>query len=98
MEMYLGEILVYTTMLISRWLSDAFLCYIWKQVEQFLHHNVAKKMLTIWSFHHIPDITPQQIALEDPRQCNHCNNAKTRRNIGHDKSQWVQLPAFSLYS
>jgi hypothetical protein len=36
MEMYLAEIPVYTIMLIGRWLSDAFLHYIQKQVEQFL--------------------------------------------------------------
>ena len=35
MEMYLGEIPVYTIMLIGRWSSDAFLHYIRKQVEQF---------------------------------------------------------------
>ena len=57
MEMYLGEIPVYTIMLISRWSSDAFLHYICKQMEQFLR-NVSKKMLTFWSFHHIPDIVP----------------------------------------
>ena len=48
MEMYLGEILIYTIMLIGRWLSNAFLCYIREQVEQLLG-NVAKKMLTFWS-------------------------------------------------
>jgi hypothetical protein len=57
MEMYLGEIPVYTIMLIGRWSSNAFLCYIQKQVEQFLR-NVAKKMLTFRSFRHIPDIAP----------------------------------------
>ena len=58
MEMYLGEIPVYTIMLIGRWSSDAFLCYIRKQVEQFLR-NVSKKMLTFWSFRHILDIAPR---------------------------------------
>ena len=37
MQMYLGEIPVYTIMLIGRWSSDAFLRYIRKQVEQFSH-------------------------------------------------------------
>jgi len=68
MEMYLGDIPIYTIILIGRWLSDAFLHYIRKQVEQF-SRNVAKKMLTLWSFRHIPDITPRQISSEDPRQC-----------------------------
>ncbi len=56
MEMYLREILIYTIMLIGRWLSNAFLHYIQKQVEE-LSRNVAKKMLTFWSFLHITDIT-----------------------------------------
>jgi len=36
MEMYLAGVPVYTIMLIGRWSSDAFLRYIWRQVEQFL--------------------------------------------------------------
>jgi hypothetical protein len=83
--MYLGEIPVYTIMLIGRWSSDAFLHYIRKQVEQF-SRNVLKKMLTFQSFCHIPDIAPRRISSEGPRQRNHRNNAETRRNIGGDKS------------
>jgi hypothetical protein len=49
MEMYLAGVPVYTIMLIGRWSSNAFLCYIRKQVEQFLQH-VGKQMLTFWSF------------------------------------------------
>ncbi len=110
MEMYLGEIPVYTIMLIGRWSSDAFLRYIRKQVKQFLQ-NVAKRMLNFHSFRHIPDIHPQRILIEDPpgihpwristddpRQHNHHNNSETKRNTGRDKSQLVQLPAFSLYT
>jgi hypothetical protein len=36
MEMYLNKVPVYTIMFIGRWSSNAFLCYIKKQVEQFL--------------------------------------------------------------
>jgi hypothetical protein len=97
MEMYLGEIPVYTIMLIGRWSSDAFLRYIRKQVEQF-SRNVSKKMLTFRSFCHIPDITPRRKSSEDPHQRNHCNNAEMRRNIRGDKSRRAQLPAFSLYT
>ncbi len=110
MEMYLGEIPAYTIMLIGRWLSDAFLRYIHKLVEQF-SRNVAKRMLNFCSFRHIPDIHPQRILIDDPpgihprristddpRQRNHRNNAETKRNIGRDKSQRVQLPAFLLYT
>jgi hypothetical protein len=46
--MYLGEIPIYTIMLIGRWSSNAFLFYIREQVEQLLG-NVEKKMLTFWS-------------------------------------------------
>ena len=66
-------------------------------MEQF-SRNVAKKILTFWSFCHIPDIAPQRIFSEDPLQRNHCSNAKTRWNIGCNKSRWAQLLAFSLYS
>jgi hypothetical protein len=65
MEMYLGEIPVYTIMLIGRWSSDAFLRYIHKQVEQFLR-NVAKRMLNFRSFRHIPDIHPRRILIDNP--------------------------------
>ncbi len=85
MEMYLGEIPVYTIMLIGRWSSDAFLCYIRRLVEQF-SLNVSKKMLTFRSFRHIPYIAPWRISSEDPRQCDHCNNAETRIHIGGNKS------------
>jgi hypothetical protein len=44
MAMYLGEFPVYTTMLIGWWSSNAFLCYIQKQVMEF-SHDVSKKML-----------------------------------------------------
>jgi hypothetical protein len=44
MEIYLAGVPVYTIMVIGRWLSDAFLHYIRKQVKQFLQ-DVAKKML-----------------------------------------------------
>ncbi len=55
-------------------------------------------MLMHWSFQTIPDITPCMVSNEDPRQHNHRDNAKTRRNIGHNASQWVQLLAFSLFN
>eukprot|EP00957_Ditylum_brightwellii_P132687 10117726-Ditylum_brightwellii.AAC.1 len=35
MAMYLAGVPVYTIMLIGRWSSDAFLRYIWKQVQEF---------------------------------------------------------------
>jgi hypothetical protein len=97
MEMYLAGVPVYTIMLIGRWSSDAFLQYIRRQVEQF-SKDVSQKMITHRSFRTIPDIAPQVVSNEDPRQRNHRYNAKTRRNIGRDASRRVQLPAFSLFN
>ena len=45
MEMYLTGVPVYMIMLLGRWLSDAFLHYTCKQVEQN-SRDVAQKMLT----------------------------------------------------
>jgi hypothetical protein len=97
MEMYLAGVPVCTIMLIGRWSSDTFLRYIRRQVEQF-SKDVAQKMLTHRSFRTIPDIAPRAVSNEDPRQRNHRDNAKTRRNIGRDASRRVQLPAFSLFN
>jgi hypothetical protein len=84
-------------MLIGRWSINAFLHYIRKQVKQFLQ-DVTKKMLTHRSFQTIPDVAPRVVSNEDPRQRNHHDNAKTRRNIERDASCRVQLPAFSLFN
>lgn len=97
MQMYLGEIPVYTIMLIGRWSSDAFLRYIRKQVEQF-SHNVSRRMITFMSFRHVPDIAPRRISSEDPRQRNHRDNTETRRNIGNNMSRRAQLSSFSLHA
>jgi hypothetical protein len=95
MAMYLGEVPVYTIMMLGRWSSDAFLRYIRKQVEQF-SHNVSKRMI-IHQFHrHMPDADPR-ITHHDPRQRNHPNNAATRGNIGGDGARRARLPAMSLY-
>jgi hypothetical protein len=97
MEMYLAGVPVYTIMLIGRWLSDAFLRYIQKQVKQFLQ-DVAKKMLMHQLFQTIPDVTPCIVSNKDPWQSNHRDNAKMRQNIGRNASQQVQLPVLSLFN
>jgi hypothetical protein len=84
-------------MLIGRWSSDTFLQYTRKQVKQF-SKDIAQKMLTHRSFRTIPDIPPQVVSNEDPRQRNHRNNAETRRNIGRNASRQEQLPAFSHFN
>jgi hypothetical protein len=60
--------------------------------------KTSQKMLTHRSFHTIPDVAPRVVLNDDPRQRNHRDNAKTRRNIGRDTSRWVQLPAISLFN
>jgi hypothetical protein len=64
MAMYLGEVPVYTIMMLGRWSSDAFLRYIRKQVEQF-SHNVSKKMILHQFHRHVPQVD-QTISRHDP--------------------------------
>jgi hypothetical protein len=92
MEMCLGEIPVYTIMLIGRWSSN--------KAEGALLKQRHKKMLSFcfWSFLHILDIAPRRISSEDPRQSSHHNNVEMRKNIGCGKSRQVQLQSFSLYA
>ena len=95
--MYLAGVPVYTIMLIGRWSSNAFLRYIHKQVKQFLK-GVLKQIIKFCSFQMIPDIAPSLVSNKDPRQCNHCNNAETRNNIGCERSRQEELLAFSLFN
>ncbi len=97
MEMYLSGLPVYTIMLICRWSSNAFLSYIQKQVKLF-STDFAKKMLMHRSFWMIPDVPPCKVLYDDSRQRNHWDNVKTRKNIGHNMSWQVQLPAFSFFN
>ena len=71
MAMHLAEIAVYTIMIIGRWLSDALLCYICKQVAQF-SQNISKRMLHTQSFIHMPN--NKRVYALDP---NTHNNPKT---------------------
>ena len=64
MAMYLNSIPVYTIMLLGHWSSDAFLCYIRKQVTEF-SNNVSHKMIQCPVYHHIAE--PRH---EDPRSHN----------------------------
>ena len=62
--MYLNGVPVYTSMLLGRWSSDAFLRYIRKQVTEF-SNNVSRKMVKNPVYHHVPDAN-----REDPRSHN----------------------------
>jgi hypothetical protein len=95
MAMYLGECPVFM-MLSGRWSSDAFLCYIRKQVMEF-SQNVAKKMLSCQNFRHILDIH-LKIPTNGPRIRNHPANVKTRKNVGGDLHRRVRLAPFAQFS
>ena len=96
MAMFLGGCPVFLIMMISRWLSDAFLRYIRKQVEEF-NHNVSRKMRTHMFHRHIPNYSSRAVSHLDPRQRNHPGNAKTQRNVGGDMARQARLPAFSQF-
>jgi hypothetical protein len=52
--MFLSGTPVYTIMLIGQWSSDAFMCYIHKQVIT-ASHDILKKLLMYEDFFTIPD-------------------------------------------
>ncbi len=56
MAMYLAGTPVFLIMLIGCWSSTAFLKYIWKQVQEFLH-GISSKMIEIQSFRHVQNST-----------------------------------------
>jgi hypothetical protein len=89
MAMYLNGVPVYTLTLISRWSSDAFLHYIRKQVTEF-SGDVAKRMVTIRSYHHVPD--PSR---EDPHTHNSMA-ATTNLGMGANGAA-INRAAFSVW-
>ncbi len=56
MAMYLAGTPVFLIMLVRRWSSTAFLKYIRKQVQEFLH-RISSKMIEIQSFRHVQNST-----------------------------------------
>jgi hypothetical protein len=71
MAMYLAGVPIYTIMLLGRWSSDAFLCYICKQVKEF-SNGISKKMLTHDKFFLIPNTN-----ADKPRTNNKSSNHST---------------------
>jgi hypothetical protein len=82
-----GQMPGYTKMHIGQWSSNAFLCYIRKQVMEF-SHNVLRKMLSFQNYQHVPNFE-HQIPENNMRQRNNPNNAKMRQNVGGDVSRQV---------
>ncbi len=56
MAMYLSGVPIFLIMLIGRWSSTAFLKYIRKQVQEFLH-GISLKMIKVQSFKHVQNQT-----------------------------------------
>jgi hypothetical protein len=92
MAMQLAGVPVYTIMLIGRWSSDAFLQYIWKQVQAF-SIGISNHMIASPEFFTIPNT----VSPNDPFVLGHLNNLAARSNIGPDAQQWAHLPASTLY-
>jgi hypothetical protein len=76
MAMYLAGVPVFTIMLLGRWSSDAFLCYIRKQVKEF-SRGVSNKIIQNESFFTIPSAFN-----DDPRTSNHPLNHALRNTHG----------------
>jgi hypothetical protein len=96
MVVFLGGCPVFLIMIIGRWSSNAFLCYIWKQVKEF-NHDVSRKMLTHMFHRHIPNYSSPTVSHLDSRQRNHPDNAAPRINVGGDRAQQTRLPAFAQF-
>ena len=91
MAMYLNKIPVFTIMLIGCWSSDAFLHYIWKQVQEF-SKGVSSAMITSDDFFTIPELS-----AEDPRTSGHHLNLSLHNNCGRDALSNSTMPRFALF-
>ena len=88
MAMYLNHVPVYTIMLLGRWLSDAFLQYIRKQVEQF-SADVSRRMIQRPLYHHVPELS-----LDDPSSHNPLSAAA---NSDMGSSRTISRTVFSVW-
>jgi hypothetical protein len=87
MAMYLTVVPAFTIMLIGRWSSDAFLCYICCQVQEF-SAGVSSKMLLTDELFSISGVTP-----EDSSVSGNINNLSGRGlNIGLTTQNCVMAP------
>jgi hypothetical protein len=68
MAMYLAGVPIFSIMLIGRWTSTAFLKYIQKQVQEFLH-GISLKTIKIRFFNHIQNPTSRNLI-----ESNVCNS------------------------
>jgi hypothetical protein len=92
MAMYLAGVPVYTNMLIGHWSSDAFLRYIYHQVQEF-SAGMSRWMILSEDFF----IIPESAHGEDPRNQNQRHNFSERSHIGLDAQRLSTQPTFALW-
>jgi hypothetical protein len=73
MAMYLAGVPIFTIMLLGRWSSDAFLCYIQKQVKEF-SKGISSKMIQNTNFFTIPSISEEKNSMMKPPLKHNFNN------------------------
>ncbi len=95
MGMFLAGTPIYTIMLMGRWLSDAFMRYICKQVLS-LSHGIAAKMLTYEEYYTVPDFV--HTTADGDLCCRSSNNMTTTQgfNGSHTNMRRGLHPAFHL--
>jgi hypothetical protein len=91
MAMYLAGVPVFTIMLLGRWSSDAFLCYIRKQVKEF-SRGISAKMIINKNFFTIP-----KSSSKDPRVPNHSLNPSCQPNNGLSFRETIRPLASVFY-
>ena len=96
MAMCLNDIPVYTIMLIGRWLSDAFMRYIRKQVQQF-SRGIAQKMINSPDFFTIPDVQRPSSSCQRRTGMVHSNNLPpSHSKIGPTYGSGIESVSLSL--
>ena len=91
MDIYLANTPVYTIILIGRRYSNAFLLYIWKQVQEFTK-VISRKMLLTPDYWTVPN---NSASNEDPRT--HNNNTTFRpKNYGPGAKGHILRASFVL--
>ena len=92
MAMFMDDTPVYIIMIMGRWLSDAFLKYIRRQLLEF-SKEISSRMITNYILYSIPD---HHALPEDPRTINPDSFA-TNLTLAPSSNCRVSRPVFSLW-
>ena len=95
MAMYLANTLIFVIMLIGRWCSDAFLCYIRKQVLDSVK-GISSKIISNDIFWALPDLNSTADDSRTQNRQSFATNLSSRALTS--SSQRAMLPSFALYS